>query len=172
MFLNRKNKKTNALEPEKAEDKSINLPELSLNPDAFKLKKSPREMSTYSLAFMGDAVYEALARSYIVANSQSTVGRLHLDKLEIVNASGQFRAAKVIFDYLTEDERQIFLRGRNAHNAHIPKNKSAEEYRYATALEALFGYLYLSGKTDRLYILFDIIMRDINERKDNKKENE
>ena len=110
-------------------------------------------MSTYSLAFMGDAVYEALARSYIVANSQSTVGRLHLDKLEIVNASAQFRAAKVIFDYLTEDERQIFLRGRNAHNAHIPKNKSAEEYRYATALEALFGYLYLSGKTDRLHII-------------------
>lgn len=149
-----------------SEEKPVNLPPVSLDGGYFEAKKDPRQMSTLSLAFMGDAVFEVLTRSYIVSNNQSAIGNLHSENSQIVNASAQFRAAKLIFEHLTEEEREVFMRGRNAHTAHTPKNKTAEEYRYATALETLFGYLYLSGKTDRLYILFEMILRDINERKE------
>lgn len=162
MFRKRKPAKT---VPEQ-EPKPVNLPSISLDGSFFENKKDPKQMSTLSLAFMGDAVFEVLTRSYIVSNNQSAIGNLHSENSEIVNASAQFRAAKLIFDNLTEAEREVFMRGRNAHTAHTPKNKTAEEYRYATALETLFGYLYLSGQTDRLYILFEMILRDLNERKE------
>ena len=77
-----------------------------------------------------------------------------------VNAKAQSEGAKKLLPVLNDEETDIFKRGRNAHPHHSPKNQSEGDYHYATGLEALFGYLYLEGKTDRLNELFDIINKE------------
>ena len=103
--------------------------------------------NTLTLAFLGDAVYSLMVRERLVKNSALAAGKLHRMSVDEVNAKAQ-------------SEGDIFKRGRNAHPHHSPKNQSEGDYHYATGLEALFGYLYLEGKTDRLNELFDIINKE------------
>lgn len=107
-----------------------------------------------TLAFLGDAVYELMVRSAVLARSPGKAADLHKKTIGYANAAFQAEAARRLLPELTEDEKAAFLRGRNASPGHVPKNKSGADYHMATALEALFGYLYLTGQTDRLTALF------------------
>lgn len=116
--------------------------------------------NTLTLAFLGDAVYSLMVRERLVKNSALAAGKLHRMSVDEVNAKAQSEGAKKLLPLLNDEETDIFKRGRNAHPHHSPKNQSEGDYHYATGLEALFGYLYLEGKTDRLNELFDIINKE------------
>ena len=116
--------------------------------------------NTLTLAFLGDAVYSLMVRERLVKNSALAAGKLHRMSVDEVNAKAQSEGAKKLLPILNDEEIDIFKRGRNAHPHHSPKNQSEGDYHYATGLEALFGYLYLEGKTDRLNELFDIINKE------------
>ena len=115
-----------------------------------------RMYSPLTLAFLGDAVYSLLVRNMLTKASNKPTGKLHKESIGYVNASFQATIVKELLPILTEEETAVFKRGRSAHSAHSPKNQSADDYRYATGFEALFGYLYLCGYTDRLKELFNI----------------
>ncbi|MBQ3225805.1 MAG: Mini-ribonuclease 3 [Clostridia bacterium] len=111
---------------------------------------SPREYSPLALAFVGDAVYEVYVRAQVLSEANTSAHILHKKAIAYVKAEAQANAAKAILEQLSEDELAVFKRGRNAKSATVPKHANVSDYRHATALEALFGYLYLSGETERL----------------------
>lgn len=107
-------------------------------------------MSPLQLAFLGDAVHALLVRNR-VARADMKVRDMHLLATRALNAASQARASRRIAPLLTEEETAVMLRGRNAHAHHgAPKAATAQEYAWATGLEALLGYLFLTGQTDRL----------------------
>jgi ribonuclease-3 family protein len=114
------------------------------------------KLSPVILAFMGDAVYETLVRSYLI-NMHVAPAKIHHACVGFVKASAQAEAVRAIISYLSPQERTILRRGRNANTTHVPKNAVPSDYRYATGLEALFGYLYFCGKEQRINEIFDII---------------
>lgn len=113
-----------------------------------------RMYSPLTLAFLGDAVYSMLVRNMLTVSSNKPTGKLHKESIKYVNAAFQAQMIKELYDGLTENELAVFKRGRNAHSAHSPKNQSDADYRYATGFEALYGYLYLCGETERIKELF------------------
>lgn len=114
-----------------------------------------------TLAFMGDAVYEIAARELVIVKLGSTsADRLHTLTVSLVRASAQAEGYRLIEPILTEDEIAMFKRGRNSSSVTVPKSSSAAEYRTATGLETLFGWLHLSGNTIRAKELFSIINKD------------
>ncbi len=116
------------------------------------------KLSTLSLAHIGDAVYELMVRTWLICQGVATSKTLHRETVRRVKAEAQAVAAQSILQMLSESERQVFMRGRNAKPTTRSRSSSAEDYQSATALEALFGYLYLTGKTDRLNDFLDIIV--------------
>lgn len=129
--------------------------------DYFHLEARPNEIlaiSTLGLAHLGDAVFELMVRSWLCMHGKATPKGLHKATVYYVAAPAQARASEKILPLLTEEEQDVFRRGRNSSPHTIPKAASREEYQTATALEALFGHLYLQGKTERLGQLFDIMM--------------
>lgn len=120
-------------------------------------KKDVNQYSPLTLAFLGDAVYEQLVREKIVLTANMPVGRLHKEAVERVRAAYQSKAVDVILPMLTEDEENIMKRGRNATSNTVPKSSNPVEYRRATGLEALFGYLYLLGNSERIVEIFNTI---------------
>ena len=106
---------------------------------------------------MGDAVYDLFVRQMLVSQANRPPKKLHEAAVKSVRASAQAEAYEKILPLLSQEEMNILKRGRNAHPNHIPKNGNHREYHYATAVETLFGYLYLSGRTDRLCELFSEI---------------
>lgn len=115
------------------------------------------EMSSLGLAHVGDAAFELMVRANLAKKGIRKVKELHRLTVASVSASAQEEAAKKILPHLTEEENDVFLRGRNAKVNTLPKHSSPETYHTATAFEALWGYLYLLGRYDRLNELFDII---------------
>lgn len=109
-----------------------------------------KELSPLTLAFVGDGVYDLFIREELVCNANRPVGELNKLKVEKVRCQAQAQLIKVIEPYLTEEEIDIYKRGRNAHTVHTPKNASIADYHAATGLEALFGYLYLSNRIPRI----------------------
>lgn len=130
--------------------------------DYFHISEDKQEllkMSNLGLAYLGDAVYEVMVRSWLCLHGKLTPGKLHKAALDYVAAPRQAAKMDLLLPILTEEETTIFKRGRNA-NAHShPKGATRREYQIATGLEALFGWLYLQGRTDRLNQLFELIMR-------------
>lgn len=112
-------------------------------------------ISPLTLAFLGDGVYGLLVREYLVAQGNRPAGELHRASVELVRAETQAAAIKRMLPLLTEEEAAVFKRGRNAHTS-----RSGSDYHHATGLEALFGYLYLKGDTDRLQTLFAAAMAE------------
>ena len=112
------------------------------------------QYSPLTLAFLGDSVYEQLVREKLVLEANRPVGKLHISAVQRVRANFQSRAVDVILPLLTEEEEAAFKRGRNATSNTVPKSSNPVEYRRATGLECLFGFLYLKGETDRLDELF------------------
>ena len=117
-------------------------------------------ISNLGLAHIGDGVYELLCRSHLCAQGYKTVDELHRRTVALVKAPTQARLAWAIVPHLDEQERAWFRRGKNAHVHAVPKGATPAQYAKATGLEALFGALYLSGRTDRLSRLFQIMMEE------------
>ena len=120
-------------------------------------KTDPRSLSPAALAFIGDGVFELLARGRILEKGSMPAHKLHGLSVQRVCASAQALAYLVIEPALNQEELNILKRGRNANTPRVPKSCSPEEYRKATAVEALFGYLYLKGELKRAAELFSII---------------
>lgn len=115
------------------------------------------QYSPLALAFLGDAVYEQLVRLTLILDANRPVGQLHNLKTKKVNAGYQAKAVNLIMPVLTEEEQDVLKRGRNATGTTVPKHSSASDYRHATGLESLFGYLYLKGDSQRIDELFKLI---------------
>ena len=112
-------------------------------------------MSTLALAHVGDAVYELLVRSRLAESGKGRAADLHRATVSVVKAPAQARAAAALLPLLTEDERAVYRRGRNSHVNSVPHAASKAEYHAATGLEAVFGWLYLSGERGRVRELFE-----------------
>ncbi len=121
-------------------------------------EKSILGLSTLAIAQLGDAVFELMVRTKLCLESARTAGSLHRSRVTLVNASAQAEGAGKILPYLSEEETEYYMRGRNAKPGSIPKAASRAQYGAATALETLFGWLYLTGRTERLNELFEVIM--------------
>lgn len=119
-------------------------------------KTDAKQYSPLTLAFLGDAVYSLLVREMLLKIANRPTNALHKESIKLVNANCQAEMIKKVLPVLTEDEEAIFKRGRNAHSGHVPKNQSDADYRYATGLETLYGYLYLIGDFERITYIFNI----------------
>ena len=120
--------------------------------------EKPKLLNPLTLAFIGDSVYEVLVRKRVIEEMGSmSPKKLHILTVERVNATYQCGGYEKIKDILTEEETEIFKRGRNSSSVTVPKSAGIKEYRAATGLEALFGFLYLEGRFERIEELFEVI---------------
>ena len=115
------------------------------------------KISMLGLAHVGDAVYELLYRSKLCTDGHTAVAEMHRMTVAFVRAEAQAEAAAKLLPVLTQDETSVFKRGRNAKVNSVPHNADIGQYHAATGLEALFGWLYLLGRTERINELFNII---------------
>ena len=118
------------------------------------------EISPLTLAFVGDGVYDLLVREYLVKCANRPVGELNKRKVALVCCAAQARFYTLLESMLTDEEISVYKRGRNATPNSTPKNATLAQYHSATGLEALFGYLYLSGRFDRIRELFGVIVHE------------
>lgn len=118
--------------------------------------KSSNELNGLSLAYLGDAVIELLARERVLESGITDVGKLNALARSYITAQAQSAALERMLPVLSEEENAVFKRGRNAHGISAPKSASVAEYRRATGMEALFGHLYLTGQKERIRELFYI----------------
>lgn len=119
----------------------------------------PKGLSPVALAFIGDGVYELLVRERLLQNGTLPANKLHRMTVGKVNAATQSLAYDGLAAVLNEEEGSILKRGRNANTATVPKSCTPEQYRKATAIESLLGYLYLKGDVERINELFGVIDR-------------
>ena len=122
---------------------------------------SAEQLSAYSpltLAYLGDGVYELLVRSYLVGRGNAPVNLLHADAKEFVSAERQSLFLELLLPLLTQEETDVYKRGRNAKPHTTRKSSSLMDYKRATGFEALFGYLYLKGEYARIHTLFSAIL--------------
>ncbi len=112
-------------------------------------------MSPLTWAYIGDCVYELYVRTKLINETNLKPHYLHIEAIKKVKAKSQAETLNKIYEELTEEEKDIVRRGRNAENHHLPKNANVQEYMYATAFEALIGYLYLTKQEKRLKQILD-----------------
>lgn len=124
-------------------------------------KKSANQYSPLSLAFLGDSVYEQLVREKIMLCANMPTGKLHSLAVKYVCCEFQSDAIEIITPELNEEELDVLRRGRNASGISAPKHSSVAVYRRATGLEALFGYLRLTGQDSRISELFEKIWETV-----------
>ena len=117
-------------------------------------EKALNTYSTAALAYLGDGVIEMLVREHLVKSGLSSSAKLNKKALDFVRAPMQAEAMKNILDSLSEEETDVFHRGRNIGHTNTPKSATVAEYRAATGMEVLFGYLHLSGRRERIAELF------------------
>ena len=114
-------------------------------------------MSSLALAHVGDAVYEVMVRTWLACGGMQTARNLHRHTVALVRASAQAEAAQRILPLLDGEEQDVYRHGRNAKPKSVPRSSSVAEYAQATALEALFGWLYLKQRYGRINELFGVI---------------
>ena len=115
------------------------------------------KISMLGLAHVGDAVYELLYRSKLCTDGHTAVAEMHRMTVAFVRAEAQAEAAAKLLPVLTTEEASVYKRGRNAKVNSVPHNADIGQYHAATGLEAMFGWLYLLGRTERINELFNII---------------
>lgn len=115
-------------------------------------------LSPLTWAYVGDCVYELYIRTNLVNKTNLKPHKLHIETIRYVKAKSQAEILKKLQDDLIEEEKDIVRRGRNAESHHLPKNSNVQEYKYATAFEALIGYLYLTKKFGRLKEILDLVI--------------
>ena len=133
--------------------------------DCFDIKLSEaelRDISSLALAHVGDAVYELLVRAYVCRHGEVTSNAMHRASVSFVSAGAQAHAMTKIEPLLTPEEQTVYKRGRNAHVNSVPHGSTVGEYHSATGLETLFGWLYLSGRRERIGELFFAAMDGVN----------
>lgn len=113
-------------------------------------------MSPLTWAYIGDSIYELYIRMYLVNTTKFKPHKLHIEAIKYVKAKAQSDIVQRIEENLTEKEKEIIKRGRNAENHHLPKNATVQEYMYSTGFEALIGYLYLTRQDERLEELLNM----------------
>lgn len=121
---------------------------------------TPREykyLNPLLLAYIGDAVYELRVREHLLRLGAVKMNGLHRQAVSLVNAGRQSRLYSQLEPLLTEEEQEVFRRGRNAHSGHQPPGVSAAGYRRATGVETLIGWLHLCGRQDRLEQIFAVL---------------
>lgn len=123
-------------------------------------KEKVTGISNLGLAHMGDCAFELLCRSYLCQKGDVRADVLHKDTVALVRASSQAKFADAMLPLLTEEEHDVYRRGKNAHVHAVPKSATPQEYAKATGLEALLGALYLLGRTERINELFCAVMED------------
>lgn len=116
------------------------------------------QYSPLVLAYIGDSVYEMFVRTYLIREVNFPVKKLHRDAIALVNASAQAELYHKIEGILTEEETAVYKRGRNT-NSHPPRNADLQDYKVATGVEALIGYLYLKGESDRILELLRYLIK-------------
>ena len=117
-------------------------------------------ISMLGLAHIGDGVYELLTRTMLCSDGNKKVTELHKKSVAIVNAPAQAAAMERLLPHLTADELAIYKRGRNAKVNSVPQKADIGQYHAATGLEALFGWLYLQGKTERINDLYSVCVEE------------
>ena len=118
-------------------------------------KEEVELMSPLTWAYIGDAVYELYIRNKLINETNLKPHKLHIEAIRYVKAKSQAEKLNEIYESLTDEEKDIVRRGRNTQNHHLPKNSNVREYMYATAFEALIGYLYLTKQNTRLKEILD-----------------
>ena len=113
-------------------------------------------LSPLTWAYVGDSVYELYIRTKLVNETNLKPHKLHIEAIKYVKAKAQAELLQKIYDKLSDEEKDIVRRGRNAENHHLPKNSNIQEYMYATAFEALIGYLYLTKQNRRIKEILDL----------------
>ena len=120
------------------------------------------QMSPLTWAYIGDCVFELYIRTKLVDTTNLKPHNLHIKAIKYVKAKAQAEMLNNIYDDLTEEEKDIVRRGRNAENHHLPKNANIQEYMYSTAFEALIGYLYLCKKIRRVKEIIEIAVKTLD----------
>ena len=118
------------------------------------------------LAYLGDAVYELAIRTLVVNEGNRQVNKMHKESASLVKAGTQMEFLLAIEDELTEEEKSVYRRGRNAKSVTMAKHATMKEYRMATGFEALIGYLYLQGRLERLAELLGLGLDRLGKWKD------
>lgn len=119
-------------------------------------KSQAQNVNSLTLAYVGDAVQSLYVREKLAKEHDLKAGQLHKMASEIVNAHTQAMQAEKLLQTLTEEEKSVYLRGRNCNAHHKAKNQSGADYRKATGLEAVLGYLYLCGEIERIKQLLEL----------------
>ena len=120
-------------------------------------------LSPLTWAYVGDSVYELYIRTHLINTTKLKPHKLHIEAIKYVKAKSQADILKSIEDTLSEEEKDIVRRGRNAENHHLPKNANPADYMYSTAFEALIGYLYLTKRDDRLKEILEMCIEKNND---------
>ena len=135
--------------------------------EALRLKEAdPASYSPLVLAYLGDAVYELAIRTLVVNEGKRQVNKMHKESASLVKAGTQMEFLLAIEDELTEEEKSVYRRGRNAKSVTMAKHATMKEYRMATGFEALIGYLYLQGRLERLAELLGLGLDRLGKWKD------
>lgn len=124
-----------------------------------------RQMSPLVLAYLGDVVYEWHIRAYVIQKKRGNVHALHKRSVDYVKASGQAWAVHEMEGFFSEEEKNIIRRGRNQKPLTVPKNAKLSDYRYATGLEALLGFLAMREKTDRIEAIMAEVIKVVEQKK-------
>ncbi len=125
------------------------------------MTKNIAEISTAALAYLGDSVIEICVRKTLVSKGVSSAKNLNAAALKFVKAEAQAEAIMKILPFLSEEENAAYRRGRNIGHTNVPKSATMGQYRMATGMEALFGYLYLIGAQERIDELFTLAYNDV-----------
>ena len=130
----------------------------------FRMHLDPKQVGAISnlgLAHIGDGGFDLLTRSWLCGHDRLTVGRMHQDTVSLVKATAQAKFADKMLPLLSDEEKSLYRRGKNSHVHAVPKSCTPAEYAKATGLEALFGALYLLGRTERINELFVTVMEEL-----------
>ena len=133
--------------------------------DIINIEKSEQEinqLSPLTWAYVGDGVFELYVRTKLINETKLKPHELHIKAINYVKAKSQADMLKNIMESLSEEEKDIVRRGRNAENHHLPKNADVHEYMYSTAFEALIGYLYLCKKEHRLKEIIELAIKSLD----------
>ncbi|MBV7508789.1 Mini-ribonuclease 3 [Bacillus sp. sid0103] len=127
-----------------------------------------KQLNSLALAYMGDAIYETYVRRHLLYSGKVRPNQLHRTGTSYVSAKAQCKILFQMMDHqlLDEEELAVVMRGRNAKSGSVPKNTDVQTYNYSTAFEALMGYLYLTGKIERLEELIQTAFKYVDERKE------
>jgi len=124
--------------------------------------KPVKLISPIVLAYIGDAIYEVAVRQYLISLPNLRPNHLHRSATGFVSAKAQCAILHYLDSVLTEEEQDIARHGRNAKSGSIPKNANVQEYRHATAFECLIGYLYYTGRQERIRELVELGIEFMN----------